>query len=243
VVIDMIAYSEADADLLVRACSGWSRRAVIVSSQDVYLAYGRLTGLEPGPPVETPLSEDSPLRQKLFPYSARRPDYEKILVERTVMAAPELQATVLRLPMVYGPGDGQHRLYPHLKRMDDGRPFVLMSDSAASWRWTRGYVEDVASCIGKAAADESTGGRLWNIGDPNALTSKQWVESIARVVGWKGEIITCPRDQMPKELVSRMNLELHMDADTSRFSKQLGDVNTLAAAHRRLARDRLAATV
>jgi nucleoside-diphosphate-sugar epimerase len=227
VVIDMSAHSEADAKALVQACSGWSRRAVVVSSQDVYRAYGRLTGLEPGPPIETPLSEDSPLRQNLFPYGAKRPDYEKILVERIVMEARELRGTVLRLPMVYGPGDGQHRLYPHLKRMDDGRPFILMTDSAAHWRWTRGYVEDVATCIAKAAVDVATSGRIWNLGHPDALTLKQWVESIARVVGWKGEIITCPREQMPKELVLRLNLDQQMDSDTSRFAKQVGGMELI----------------
>jgi len=227
VVVDMSAYGETDARALVQACSGWSRRVVVVSSQDVYLAYGRLTGLEPGPPVETPLSEDSPLRQSLFPYRGKRPEYEKILVERAVMEARELRGTVLRLPMVYGPGDGQHRLHPYLKRMDDGRPFVLMTDSAAHWRWTRGYVEDVATCIAKAAVDEATSDQIWNIGQPEALTLKQWVESIARVVGWRGEIVTCPREQLPKQLVVRLNFEQQMDSDTSRFAKQVAGVGLI----------------
>jgi nucleoside-diphosphate-sugar epimerase len=38
----------------------------------------------------------------------------------------QIAGTVLRLPMVCGPGDMFHRLHPYLKRMDDGRPGILI---------------------------------------------------------------------------------------------------------------------
>ena len=71
-------------------------------------------------------------------------DYEKILVERVVMESRDLPGTVLRLPMVYGPGDDAHRLFPYVKRIDDGRDVILIEDARARWRWARGYVEDIA---------------------------------------------------------------------------------------------------
>ena len=66
-------------------------------------------------------------------------DYEKILVERVVMGDTGLPVTVLRLPMVYGPNDCQHRLAPYLKRMLDGRPMIPLSKGMARWRCLRGY--------------------------------------------------------------------------------------------------------
>ena len=48
-------------------------------------------------------------------------NYDKILVERAVMGHAQLPATILRLPMVYGPGarDGnKRRFWGYLKRMD-----------------------------------------------------------------------------------------------------------------------------
>ena len=57
----------------------------------------------------------------------------------------ELPGTVLRLPMVYGPGDPLHRLFPILKRIDDGRPALLLDERMAQWRATRGFVENVAA--------------------------------------------------------------------------------------------------
>lgn len=71
--------------------------------------------------------------------------YDKILVERAVMGDADPVGTILRLPMVYGPGDPQHRLFQYLKRMDDRRPAILMDEGAAGWRWSRGYVENVAA--------------------------------------------------------------------------------------------------
>jgi nucleoside-diphosphate-sugar epimerase len=48
------------------------------------------------------------------------------------MGTAGLPGTVLRLPTVYGPGDYQHRLFEYLKRMDDGRPAILLGEGVAS---------------------------------------------------------------------------------------------------------------
>ena len=51
--------------------------------------------------------------------------YDKIPAEQAVMGDSEIRGTVLRLPMIYGPGDPLHRLHPILKRIDDRRPAIL----------------------------------------------------------------------------------------------------------------------
>jgi len=51
---------------------------------------------------------------------------------------------------VYGPGDNQHRIFEYLKRMDDGRTAILLT-GPGGWRWSRGYVENVAAAIALAA--------------------------------------------------------------------------------------------
>jgi len=72
VVIHMIAMGERDAHAATQAFRGRARRLVALSRGDVYLAYGRFTGLEPGPTVEDPLQESSPLRTVLTPIGGRR---------------------------------------------------------------------------------------------------------------------------------------------------------------------------
>lgn len=225
VVVDTIPYTEADARLVMEVFRGLAVRLVVLSSQDTYRAYGRLTGLEPGPPEPVPLTEDAPLRSILYPYRGKVPgleDYDKILVERAVMGDPVLPATVLRLPMVYGPGDGQHRLFAHLRRMDDGRPAILLDEGLAGWRWSRGYVRNVALAVALAVENCVAAGRVYNAAEPEALTTAEWVERIGQAAGWNGRVVRVPRDLLPPALRPRLDTGQDLVADTARLRHELG---------------------
>jgi nucleoside-diphosphate-sugar epimerase len=225
VVVDMIPYTEQDALSVVATFRGVAGRLVAISSGDVYRAYGVFAGLEPGPPEPTPIKEDSPVRQALYLARAMgaRPgdekyDYEKILVERVVMADTGLPATVLRLPMVYGPGDDRHRLAPYLKRMLDGRPAILLDEGMARWRCLRGYVEDVAAAVALAVTNPAATGRVYNVAEPTAPTEAEWVARIGAVVGWGGEIVPVPGGKMPVPFNTAQDLSV----DTTRIRAELG---------------------
>jgi nucleoside-diphosphate-sugar epimerase len=233
VVLDMIPMGEQDARTVMDTLRGLARRVVAVSSQDVYRAYGRLTGHESGAVDPVPLAEDAPLRHKLYPYRGESPrerddpqrwldDYDKILVERVVLADPHLPGTVLRLPMVYGPGDRQHRLFEYLKRMDDGRPAILLDEGLAKWRWTRGYVENVAAAIALAVVDARASGRIYNVGESEALTTVGWVREIGRVAGWLGKVVIVPAYRLPAHLAPNVNTDQHLVADTTCIRRELG---------------------
>ena len=229
VVLDMIAYTEQDALALMRAFRGLARRVVALSSADVYRAYGCLLRLQSGPPDPIPLAEDAPLRDVLYPYrmKAAGPDdpaynYEKILVERGVMGDARLPGTILRLPAVYGPGDFQHRLFEYLKRMDDGRPVILLEEARAAWRWTRGDVESVAAGIALAATNERAQNHIYNVGEMDALTEAEWVRAIGHATGWKGEVIAVPKEMLPAGNAPDFALEHHLAVDSSRIREELG---------------------
>ena len=55
VVVHMWAMTEADAALFLRLFRGRAGRAIVISSGDVYRAYGRLQRLEAGPPDPIPI--------------------------------------------------------------------------------------------------------------------------------------------------------------------------------------------
>ena len=57
VVVDMIAVTERAAQTCIQTFRGIAGRVVALSSQDVYRAYGRVQGTEPGPPDPVPLTE------------------------------------------------------------------------------------------------------------------------------------------------------------------------------------------
>jgi nucleoside-diphosphate-sugar epimerase len=225
VVLDMIAMTEEQARTAIQAFEGQASRVVAVSSQDVYRAYGRLIGKEPGPPEPGPLSEDAPLREALYPHRGTgeaSEHYEKILVERAYLGVPALPATVLRLPMVYGPSDRQHRLHGYLKRMDDGRPALLIPERLARWRWTRGYVEDVAAAIELAVTDGRAAGRVYNVGEPSALTMEEWAWAIARAAGWRGQVLRVQEELVPEHLKMPIVPEHDVVTDSGRIRRELG---------------------
>ncbi|HTG16498.1 MAG TPA: NAD-dependent epimerase/dehydratase family protein [Blastocatellia bacterium] len=228
VALDMICYTGQESLALVSALQSACKRLVVASSMDVYRNYGRLLGLEQGPPDSPPMDEDSPLRESRYPHRAisKSPrdfaaTYDKIPVERTVSEAAMLQATILRLPAVYGPGDKYHRTFEYLKRMDDGREKIILEETRARWLWTRGYVENVADAIALAVTDERAASRVFNVGEPDALSEADWVRSIGQAANWRGEVAALPREKMPAHLVAPYRFEHHLHCDTSRIRREL----------------------
>jgi nucleoside-diphosphate-sugar epimerase len=224
-VIDMLAFTGQDAELLMQTFKGMAGRVVVASSIDVYRAFGRLHGTELGAPDPVPLTEEAPLRSKL---SVQGEAYEKRWVEEVVLNDPDLPGTALRLPAIYGPGD--YRPYYYLKRMSDGRPFILLDERLARWQFSRGYAENVAHAIVLAAINPRATGRIYNVADEPTLTQIEWIELIARAAGWDGEILTAPRSRLPDHLVRKENLEQHWVVDTSRIREELGFAERIDAA-------------
>ena len=234
VVVDLILSSGRQARELVEVCRGAARRVVAISSCDVYRACGVLHGSEPGPLEPVPLTEASPLRTKLQTYPPDRikmlqqvfgwldDEYDKIPVEREILADAQLPGTVLRLPMVYGPGDALHRLLPIVKRVADGRRVILFEEKLARWRAPRGYVENVAAAIALAATDDRAAGRVYNVGEQENLSELDWAQRVAAVAGWTGAFVLLPADRMPAHLLMPGNTEQHWSTDTTRIRTELG---------------------
>lgn len=230
-VLDMISGDQEQARAVVEAFRGIAGRLVTVSSMDVYRSYEIALGLSQGPPETVPLTEESPLRTVLYPnrnpalsaiFEWVTPDYDKILVERAARSHPDLPATILRLPMVYGPGDPLHRFFALLKRMDDGRQAIIIEDSWARWRGPMGYVEEVAAAIALAVTSEQAKGRTYNIAEPDSLTWGEWVEAIGKAAGWSGRIVTLRRDLTPEHLRPSFNTAQHWTPDSTRIRTELG---------------------
>jgi len=239
VVVDMIPVTERAARATMQTFRGIAARVVAVSSQDVYRAYGRVQGTEPGPPDPVPLTENAPLRERLYPYRGETSrdhddpyrwmdDYDKILVERVVLGDPELPGdpeilgTVLRLPMIYGPRDRQKRITDYLQQMDAVKREIRLPESEARWRWTRGYVEDMANAITLAVIDEGAANQVYNVGEPEALSTKVWVEAIAQAAGWQGEVVVTPDEAQQGEQHTDLNYKQHLVVDSTRIRDELG---------------------
>jgi nucleoside-diphosphate-sugar epimerase len=248
IVIDFVISSGPQAEDLMNIFREAARRVVMLSSMDVYRAVGISHGTETGPLQEVPLTEESELRRNLHPYPPENmkimqkifpwatDDYDKIPAERIVMSRvlndgvndPELAGTVLRLPMVYGPGDPLHRFYPVVKRIDDGRSHIIFAETLAAWRSPRGYVENVAAAIALAATDERAARRIYNVCEEPSFSELEWARKIADEMQWKGKFVTLPTDRTPPHLMKLGNAAQHWTASSARIRRELGYAEPVA---------------
>jgi len=229
VVVHMWALTEADAAHFLHFFRGAAGRAVVISSGDVYRAYGRLQRLESddAPAAGLPLDEDAPLRQSRYPYRNRTGpveipgQYDKVLVEAALRAQTELPVTILRFPAVFGPHD-YHRFRPWVQKLVPAANEIRLQEDFARWRWTHGFVEDVAESVVLAVTQQAAAGRTYNVGEAVAPTWAERLREWARVAGWNGRIVPVAADALPEN--ERMSLDFahHLAVDTTRIRRELG---------------------
>jgi nucleoside-diphosphate-sugar epimerase len=234
VVVDFVLSSGRQAQQLMDTFRGIAGRAVALSSMDVYRAWGVFYNTEQCGLQELPLTEDSDLRTSrvTYPpdvlkkaqtiYGWMDAEYDKIPVEQAVLGDPKLPGTILRLPMIYGPGDPLHRFHPVLKRIDDGRKQIIFADNVAPLRTPRGYLEDVAAAIALAATSSQAAGRVYNTCEAESFGELDWARKIAAALGWQGEFVVLPHDRTPKHLLWPGNTAQHVVASSERIRKELG---------------------
>jgi nucleoside-diphosphate-sugar epimerase len=209
-VVHMIPIGEADARAVMEAFRDRAARVVALSSGDVYRAYGCLIGTEPGPIETGMLHENSPLRSVLYPYRKQAKsigewiyDYEKILVEREILGNSDLPGVVLRLPKVYGPGSNA----------DFATIYAFRHQP--QWRWTHGYVENVAAAIVLAATHPAAVGRIYNVGESSTPTMGE------RLAGLLPPSI-------PADENAHFNFAQDIAYDTDRIRSELGYVERVS---------------
>lgn len=219
VVIDTVPYIDKNGQGIAHF-AGVARRAVVVASGDVYRAFARIWGSEPGPPEPMPLTEEAPLRAKPAPDLTTDIDYDNVEVERMV-ARSEVPTTVMRAPIIFGPADPLRRLRRYLQRMDDERPAIVLDAGLAEMRFSRGYVQNVGHAVALAASDPSAEGRTYNVGPERTLTEHAWVAAIAKAHGWRGKVVPVPTPLLPEQLRVPFNTEQNVILDSSRIRQEL----------------------
>ena len=228
-IIDTFAMTEETASITLGALKDWQGRLVMLSSCDVYLNFGGALGLETSEPSPQPIDEDSPLRTVRYPYRANPPrlasdpqawrdQYDKIPVEEAYLSAG---AVVLRLPMVFGPGDYQHRMAPYLKRMLDKRPFVFVPADMEHYVFPRGYIDNVAEAVAVAAMSDLSA-RIFNVADEKVYAELEWVQAIARTLSWDGEILLRPNETLPPSVQAGLVTKYGLEISGKRIRDDLG---------------------
>lgn len=224
-VIHMTPIGEKDSKRIVNFFKGMTERIISISSMDVYQAYGIIHETEKVPINNEIITETSPLRKNLFPYRKDFPDknhplhnYDKILAEREVLENSEISGTVLRLPVIYGERDFQHRFYSTLKRFEDKRPAILIEETFSKFVISRGFVEDVALAIVLATEQEKAKNQIYNVANEYSLTEKEMVKKLAEIYGWEGEVVVIPDENEAQS----NSLKQHIISSSQKIRTELG---------------------
>jgi nucleoside-diphosphate-sugar epimerase len=138
-----------------------------------------------------------------------------------VRAATGFAGTVVRLPMVYGPGDRQRRFGVKVWRLKDGLPDPA-DGARAAWRTSYAHVTDVGEGIALAARHPKAAGRTYNIARPDAPTDGEWVGKLAAILG-----LPVPQHAADQPLSAdgesgRFDPRFHLVLDSTRIRSELG---------------------
>lgn len=225
VVLDTLAYDRDDLALVARATDEIPYRLVLLSSMDVYRAYGIYCRLEEGAPDTRIFDEKAPLRSVLYPYRKNAPAvddllyrYDKIPAEQFALNEMNRPVTILRLGKVYGPGDPQRHAQDYLEQVRRGR--VQLSKERSEWRWSRTYVENAAGAVALAIGAKASGSRIYNVADEPVLTERAWMEAVARVNGHHVDIQTSTESSSAAD--RDYEWRQHLCADTTSIRRELG---------------------
>jgi len=150
-------------------------------------------------------------------------EYDKIPIEEFAMAAGAPQATVLRLPMIFGPDDKQHRFAWAIRGAKRGEPFRLYR-RGAGWLNSYAYIDDVAEALALAATLPEAEGRIYNVAQPYVRTQADWARTVLTLMGVDSEIVLVDADAggILADRADSSDLSYPLTLDSARIRAELG---------------------
>ncbi len=215
--VDCRALGRADSEAVVDSLPD-GLRLVVISSVDVYRAFGALNDGRETDPV--PLDEESPVRADRYPYRGKVPeryDYDKLDVEEVYLPRG---GTSLRLPMVYGERDYQRREEFILRRVRAGRARIPFG--AGTWLACRVYVRDMARGVRLALESDGVAGHVLNLCEDRTYSMRMWSLMILDAAGSGAELVRVADDVLPEDLMPTGTLTQHIAASAHKARTLLG---------------------
>jgi len=143
------------------------------------------------PPARLPVTESTPLRNPIWPYSQAKIACEDLLVQ--AYRDRGFPATIVRpshtydrTQVPYDPG------WTLVERMRHGKPVVVHGDGTS--RWTLTHVEDFAKAFVGLLGHPLAIGDSFHITSDEALTWNQIHETLAAAAGTEARIVHVPSD-------------------------------------------------
>jgi len=216
-LIDCRALTRADAETVLASVPS-GIRLVVISSMDVYRAFGAVNTNRETDPV--PLDEESPVRPERYPYRGQMPgmdEYDKLDVEDVYLPRG---GTSMRLPMVYGERDYQLREDFILRRVRAGRTRIPFG--SGMWLACRGYVKDVARGVRLALETDRAEGQVFNLVEDRTFSMRMWAQMILEAAGFEAELVRVADEHLPEDLQMTGTMTQHIAATSRKARTMLG---------------------
>ncbi len=206
--VDCLAMTRTDATAALAALPQ-GIRLVVLSSQDVYRAFGSVRSGDVTDPV--PLDETAPVRDE---------GADKLHVEDEYLAH---RATVLRLPLVYGEDDYQRREEFVLRRVRAGRTRIPIGQG--TFLWSKVHVGDAAAAVRQALESDVmlAGGHIYNVAERHTATIELWARQILAAAGTSEvELVRVSDYAVPEDLRLTRGIRQHLLVSSARLRADLG---------------------
>jgi nucleoside-diphosphate-sugar epimerase len=224
---DVVVATYGRTRLVAEAMQGRCDQFVAVSGMPIYRGFMNPSTVEPTG-IAIPTREDAPREDPADPAPGEYPVGAMRRTEDAIFALNEegaFRATVCRFPILYGPRDPAPREWSVVRRVLDGREWILVPNDGLNI-YTRCGARNAAEIV-LLAIDQPdvAGGEAYNCADEVQYTLRQWVEVPVDAMGASIDIRSIPGD-IPNPgwamLTGRRDLTPHGLLDNSKARYELG---------------------
>lgn len=178
VVVDNICFGPEDAQNAVEVFGGRVGLWIFTSSVSVYYTFKGITS--PYREIHTELldvNEELRGHSDFFEYAFGKKDAEKVFLN--AWKEKKFPVSIIRFPIVIGPGDPTLRAYSYWLRIVDGSPLLL---PGSVFRKSVIYSKDAAKALDTVARGRGVLGEVFNFGDSVAVSLREWVDLSASIM-------------------------------------------------------------
>ncbi|MCB9025600.1 MAG: NAD-dependent epimerase/dehydratase family protein [Bdellovibrionaceae bacterium] len=236
IIVHCIAYTEKHADDLVSVFKNTKSKLIVLSSCDCYEAFQGLN--RKIDKAELPISESSPTSSLKYYWrdfktkGSMADEYDKNLMTEVLIDSfknGEINTTIFRLPMVYGPGDHQYpgRHGAIIQRILDEKDYIIFSDREQCQIYTYGYIENVAAAIVHSFDKLVTNGKIYNIGESKSRSRRRWAGLYSEIANWNFDYHILPEELLRKDPSYRAAPPQLLLTDNSLYTQDTGFVEPI----------------
>ncbi len=241
---DVVACMYGRVKLLAAALAGRCEQFIAVGGVP---AYRNVIGTERSRPHHPalPARESDALSDTVDNPAFALPKLPALIreAERTVFeraAAGGFQGTVIRYPAIHGPRNQMPHEWLVMKRIRDGRPFMILPDGGLGIMGRCGARNAAEILLRVVDHPDAANGQAYNCADDVQYSWRQWLQVVADAAGGDLPMVSLPRELVPLIQATLIPLEGFSDQtlfDTTKARSELGYSEIVAAA------DQIAETV